>query len=243
MDWFVGAMVRAAGPGDTPAYTSGPRGDRCSQTVREIRVEPGCRTVPRVGIVHGLTMSVLAPGFLVAAPPLGDPNFDRSVVLVAAHGEEGAFGWVINGREVMTLSELLVRTDVTKSPAASGLDGSVRIGGPVSPEQAWLVYPEHERFADVAGQVDVGPGVLACASRRALELLAEGAVPAKLFGLLGYAGWAPGQLENEIRVGAWLPVDLDLGLVFEVPREQLWQRAYQQVGSTPIAFTSRVGLA
>jgi putative transcriptional regulator len=187
-------------------------------------------------------MSVLAPGFLVAAPPLGDPNFDRSVVLVAAHGEDGAFGWVINGRPVMTLSELLLRADITKSPVA-GLTGSVRVGGPVSPEQAWLVYPEQERFADVEGQVDVGPGVLACASRRALELLAEGAASTKLFGLLGYAGWAPGQLENEIRVGAWLPVDLDVGLVFEVPREQLWQRAYQQVGATPMAFSSRVGLA
>jgi putative transcriptional regulator len=188
-------------------------------------------------------MSVLAPGFLVAAPPLGDPNFDRSVVLVAAHGDEGAFGWIINGREVMTLSELLLHADITTSPPPAGLTASVRVGGPVSPEQAWLVYPEQERFADVEGQVDVGPGVLACASRRALELLAEGAAPAKLFGLLGYAGWAPGQLENEIRVGAWLPVDLDVGLLFEVPREQLWQRAYQQVGAIPMAFTSRVGLA
>lgn len=188
-------------------------------------------------------MSVLAPGFLVAAPPLGDPNFDRSVVLVAAHGDEGAFGWVINGREVMTLSELLERADVAQPEELPELTASVRVGGPVSPEQVWLVYPEFARFADVEGQVEVGPGVLACASRRALELIAEGALPAKLFGVLGYAGWAPGQLENEIRVGAWLPVDLDLGLVFEVPREELWQRAYEKVGATPMAFTSRVGLA
>ena len=48
-------------------------------------------------------MSVLAPGLLIAAPPLEDPNFDRSVVLLASHGKNGAFGWVINGREVMTL--------------------------------------------------------------------------------------------------------------------------------------------
>jgi putative transcriptional regulator len=188
-------------------------------------------------------MSVLAPGFLVAAPPLGDPNFDRSVVLVAAHGDEGAFGWVINGREVMTLTELVERADLTQTASSPVLTGSVRVGGPVSPEQVWLIYPEPARFAEVEGQVEVGPGVLACASRRALELIAEGAAPAKLFGLLGYAGWAPGQLENEIRVGAWLPVDLDLALVFEVPREELWQRAYEKVGATPMSFTSRVGLA
>lgn len=186
-------------------------------------------------------MSVLAPGFLVAAPPLGDPNFDRSVVLVAAHGEEGAFGWIINGREVMSLSELLVQADVSKSPRE--IAGSVRVGGPVSPEQVWLVYREQHRFRDIDEQFDVGPGVVACASRRVLEAMAEGDAPPSILGLVGYAGWAPGQLENEIRVGAWLPVDLDVTLLFDEPRDTLWQRAYERAGTTPIAFTSRVGLA
>jgi putative transcriptional regulator len=186
-------------------------------------------------------MSALAPGFLVAAPPLGDPNFDRSVVLMAAHGEDGAFGWIINGREVMSISELLVRADVVEVPPKVG--GSVRLGGPVSPEQVWLVYRESDRFPEVDGQFEVGPGIIACASRRALEIIAGGVAPASLFGVVGYAGWAPGQIENEVRSGAWLPVDLDVDLVFDVPRENLWQRAYERVGSTPIAFTSRVGLA
>lgn len=186
-------------------------------------------------------MSELAPGFLVAAPPLGDPNFDRSVVLLAAHGEDGAFGWIINGREVMTLSELLVRAELGKPPIE--LSGAVRVGGPVSPEQVWLVYRSEERFEGLEGQFEVGSGVVACASRKALELMAGGVVPGSVFGLVGYAGWAPGQLENEIRVGAWLPTDLAVDLVFDVPRPELWQRAYERVGATPIAFTSRVGLA
>jgi len=190
---------------------------------------------------QGIVTSALAPGFLVAAPPLGDPNFDRSVVLVAAHGAEGAFGWVINGREVMTLAELLVHAAITK--AAADLVGSVRVGGPVSPEQVWLVYREQNRFRDIEEQFEVGPGVLACASRRVLEVIAGDGAPPNLFGLVGYAGWAPGQLENEIRVGAWLPVDLDLGLVFDEPRDKLWQRAYERAGTTPMAFSSRVGLA
>ena len=189
-------------------------------------------------------MSVLAPGFLVAAPPLGDPNFDRSVVLLAAHGSDGAFGWVLNGRVLMTLGEILKRTEIPAPPSSTAaLTGSVRAGGPVSPEQVWLVYPERDRFINVEGQLEVGPGVLASASRSALELIATGNVPSQMIGLLGYAGWAPGQLENEIRVGAWLPVDLDVDLVFEVPREKLWERAYEKVGVTPMSFTSRVGLA
>ena len=179
----------------------------------------------------------LAPGFLVAAPPLGDPNFDRSVVLLAAHGPDGAFGWVLNGREVMTLGELLVRAELVEE--APGLSGSVRVGGPVSPDQVWLVYRADQRFESFDGQLDVGEGIVASASRRVLEAIVAGDVPADLMALVGYAGWAPGQLENEIRAGAWLPTELEAALVFDVPRQELWQAAYERAGTTPIAFTSR----
>src|SRR6187399_1294108 len=182
------------------------------------------------------TMS-LAPGFLIAAPPLGDPNFDRSVVLLAAHGPDGAFGWVINGRELMSLGELLVRAKVAESELT--LPGSVRVGGPVSPEQVWIVYRPDERFADIEGQFEVGEGVTASASRKVLETIAGGSVPKSLIALVGYAGWAPAQLEHEISRGAWLPVDLEPSLVFDVPSNELWQAAYARAGVTPMAFTSR----
>lgn len=182
-------------------------------------------------------MSELAPGLLVAAPPLGDPNFDQSVVLLAAHGEDGAFGWVINGRSLMTLGELLVRADVTKTEL--DLPGLVKLGGPVSQEQIWLLYRSEERFTGVDGQFEVGEGITACASRQVLEALAEGASSPSVIGLAGYAGWAPMQLENEIRAGAWLPTDVEADLIFEVPSEELWRRAYERIGMTPIAFTSR----
>jgi len=182
-------------------------------------------------------MSPLAPGLLVAAPPLGDPNFDRSVVLLAAHGPDGAFGWIINGRELMTVPELLLRAEITDEPVVAS--GSVRVGGPVSPEQVWLIYRTEERFEDVEGQFDVGDGITACASRKALEAVAAGRVPKSLVGLVGYAGWAPDQLENEIRSGAWLPTDVDPSVVFDVPRDDVWTRAYENAGTTPIAFTTR----
>jgi putative transcriptional regulator len=182
-------------------------------------------------------MSVLAPGLLVAAPPLGDPNFDRSVVLLAAHGSDGAFGWVINGRELMSLPELLLRTQVVTEPL--NVTRSVRVGGPVSPEQVWLLYRSEERFLEVEGQFDVGPGITATASRRVLEVIAAGSVPRSLVAVVGYAGWAPGQLENEIRSGAWLPTDVEPNIVFNVAKEQLWNASYERIGTTPIAFTTR----
>ena len=182
-------------------------------------------------------MSVLAPGLLVASPPPGDPNFDRSVVLLAAHGPEGAFGWIINGRELMTLPELLVRSQITELPPA--ISCSVRVGGPVSPEQVWLVYRSDERFEDHEGQFEVGTGITATASRKVLESIAAGTVPRSLVALVGYAGWAPGQLENEIRNGSWLPIDVAPELLFETPCEHAWTAAYARVGTTPIAFTTR----
>jgi len=179
----------------------------------------------------------LAPGLLVAAPPLGDPNFDRSVVLLAAHGPDGAFGWIINGREVMTLSELLVRSEVTTEEV--DVDGIVRIGGPVSPEQVWLVYRSADRFDEIDGQFEVGSGIIASASRKVLETVAGNRASRSVMGLVGYAGWAPSQLEEEIRVGAWLPTDVSPDLVFDVPRSEIWQRAYERIGASPMAFASR----
>ena len=182
-------------------------------------------------------MSVLAPGLLVAAPPLGDPNFDRSVVLLASHGPEGAFGWIINGRELMSLSELLQRSDVTTERLP--IEGSVRVGGPVSPEQVWLVYKAEDRFPELEGQFEVGDGIIASASRKVLESIAETGSARSVIGLVGYAGWAPSQLEDEIRVGAWLPTDVAVSLVFEVPCEETWTRAYELVGASPMAFAGR----
>jgi putative transcriptional regulator len=181
--------------------------------------------------------SSLAPGLLVAAPPLGDPNFDRSVVLLAAHGPEGAFGWIINGRELMTVAELLIRADLVEATLEA--PGTVRVGGPVSPEQVWLVYRTDERLPDMDGQFEVGEGITASASRSVLEAIAAGRSPKSLVGLAGYAGWAPSQLENEIRSGAWLPTDVEPNIVFDVPRERVWQRAYERIGASPMAFTSR----
>lgn len=182
--------------------------------------------------------SLLAPGLLIAAPPLGDPHFDRSVVLLASHGPEGAFGWVVNGKAVMSVSELLLRTKVTEQRL--DLPGMVRFGGPVSQDQIWLVYPADERIDGIEEQFEVGEGVLATASKAVLERLAQGTSIPRLAGFAGYAGWAGGQLENEIRVGAWLPSEVDPTILFDVPVDQIWARSYERLGTTPIAFVSRI---
>jgi putative transcriptional regulator len=182
-------------------------------------------------------MSGLAPGLIVAAPPLGDPNFERAVVLLASAGPEGAFGWIINGRELMSLGELLVRANVTTTPP--DIRGSVLLGGPVSSDQVWLVYKVQDRFEGIEGQFTVGSQIMATASKRVLEALAAGHRADSVIAFAGYAGWAPMQLENEIRQGSWMPADLDVDVVFDAPREKVWERAFALMGATPMSFTSR----
>jgi putative transcriptional regulator len=181
--------------------------------------------------------SVLAPGLLLAAPPLADPNFERSVVLLSTHGPDGAFGWVLNGQQSMSLSELLVRTQLAET--APDIAGVVRVGGPVAQDQAWLLYPSGVLPAALDGQMEVAPGIMASASRKILEVVAAGPVPPGLITLMGYAGWGPWQLENEIKSGSWLPTDVTADVVFKTPSDRLWAHAYQRIGASPIQFTSR----
>jgi len=181
--------------------------------------------------------SVLAPGLLLSAPPLTDPNFERSVVLLSTHGADGAFGWVLNGQQSMSFSELLLRARIVETPRA--MPGVVRVGGPVSTDQVWLVYPSGVLSPDLEGQMVVAPGISASASRKVLEAIANSQVPRGLITLMGYAGWAPWQLENEIKVGAWLPTDVTAEIVFETPPDELWARAYQRVGASPMSFNTR----
>jgi putative transcriptional regulator len=188
-------------------------------------------------------MSVLAPGLLIAAPPLEDPNFDRSVVLLASHGKNGAFGWVINGERVMSLSELATHTGLVCDAALSSSShssSSIYVGGPVGREQVWLLYRTEERLHAVPDQFDVGFGITASPSQKVLEAVLQGRAPKSLRGVIGFAGWEPSQLEREIGRGSWLPMDAQASLVFDVSLDEMWAQAYQRAGTSPMAFTTRV---
>ena len=186
-------------------------------------------------------MSGLAPGILIAAPPLGDPNFDRSVVLLASHDEEGSFGWIINGPAVLTMGELFEQTGMKPSASAdrSLLDLEVCRGGPVATNQVWLIFPETAAAEQVEGQLRVAPGICATASRSLLERLAAGDDFRGVRAVAGDAGWGAGQLELEVKSGAWLPASVDSTLVFRTDTSSVWADAYALQGTTPMAFTSR----
>ena len=176
----------------------------------------------------------LAPGFLIASPPLGDPNFDRTVVLLAVHNEDGALGFVVNRQAPITIGELLKQADYDDCESA---DGDVWIGGPVQPQSGWIVIDDPE-LTGGDGVIEVGERLRVSSSRQVFDELAVDVTKGTLderrrLVLLGYSGWAPSQLEGEIARGAWLPVPLDDSILFDVDPDDRWEKAYALLGLTP----------
>lgn len=181
----------------------------------------------------------LAPGFLVAAPSLTDPNFAGSLVLVAEHHAEGALGFVVNRPSQISVVELLdgVDGDLRRAAEAAGrADGIVLVGGPVQPERLWILFrPGPAQAALEGGAVAVTEEVSLGGSRELLESLVR-APGAPFLLLLGYAGWAPMQAEKEISAGAWVPMPVERDLVFDVPLEKRWETAVRRLGLDPGEF-------
>ncbi len=185
----------------------------------------------------------LAPGLLLAAPRLGDPNFDQTVVLLARHDDDGALGWVLNGRSLQPVAELLggaglVPEGVTL-PKRGPFARSARIGGPVSPATGWVLY--RREAGSLPGEIDVGEALGVTGDMDALRQVLT-LQDRDFHLLLGYAGWGADQLEGEVRAGVWLPADVDAELVLDTPGPSLWDAAYRRViGASPVAFTSTRG--
>ena len=179
--------------------------------------------------------SSIAPCLLLAAPKLGDPNFERTVVLLARHEEDGALGWVLNGEAVAAVGQLLTAAELV--PDGMSVPGSLpfrrqaRIGGPVAPRSGWLLY--ERRLATFEDEVDCGDDLAICNRPEALTAVIGGHEPKDFRLLLGYAGWGPGQLEAELKEGSWLPTTLDAKLVLGTDEEKLFDAAYP--GATGVA--------
>jgi putative transcriptional regulator len=180
----------------------------------------------------------LAPGFLVASPALRDPNFAGSLVLIAEHHGEGALGFVVNRPAPLAVADVLEGIDggLKRVAEATGRAGGiVLIGGPVQPERLWILFRPGPG-ADLTGAVEVGEELALGGSRELLEGLVRERPNIPFVLLLGYAGWAPLQAENEIAAGAWVPMPLASDLVFEVPLEKRWEVAVRRLGLDPGEF-------
>jgi putative transcriptional regulator len=180
-------------------------------------------------------MPDFSPSLLLSMPQMQDPNFARSVVLLCDYRPEGAFGLVLNRPTDMSASAM-VRLD---PPVARSNDLRLYVGGPVQPERGWILVPEPPVDLDYRTIQD---GLYLSASPFVLRRVLETVPAPRARVLAGYAGWGPGQLDEELAQSAWLIGDLHLDLIFDIDPGVMWETAIRRLGADPSALHTSRGI-
>lgn len=177
--------------------------------------------------------------FLVAMPGMADPNFNGAVVYVAEHSPRGALGIVINRTMEIDLRTLFERIDLPLAPGRLA-STPVFFGGPVQTDRGFVLHrPVGQWSSTVAVTEDVG----LTSSKDILEAVSRGEGPGRMLVALGYAGWGPGQLEDEIARNAWLTLPASADVIFDVPVEKRLASAFGLLGINPAFLSSSAGHA
>ena len=182
--------------------------------------------------------------FLIAMPAMTDPYFAKSVTFICEHNENGAMGIVINRPIDMTMDALFEQVDLQlKDNTMAGMP--VYFGGPVQTDRGFVL---HQPAGNWKSTLAISDNTALTTSKDILEAVAYGAGPQKLLVTLGYAGWAAGQLEQEIAQNAWLTVRapsaqaLD-SVIFETPSAERFDAAMHMLGVDLMQLSKDVGHA
>lgn len=177
-----------------------------------------------------LDESFLNGKLLVATPSIGDPRFDRAVILMCDHSPEHAMGIVINKPvEGLRMPELFAQLGIERPDDAP--DRPVLLGGPVDRDRGFVLHSMDFHAEDAT--LPVCDGIALTATKEVLTAIASLHPPRRSLLALGYAGWGGGQLEEELTANAWLVTDPDEALIFEEPDATKWQLALDRIGVTP----------
>ena len=184
---------------------------------------------------------------LIAMPSMGDERFARSVIYVCAHSGEGAMGIIVNQPAAhISFPDLLVQLDVI--PAADliqlpGRAGGVKVlkGGPVDTQRGFVLHSSD--FFIENSTLPIDDGVCLTATLDILKAIARGNGPQSAILALGYAGWAPGQLENEIQHNGWLHCPADADLIFGQDTGGKYEKALRKIGIAVGMLSSEAGHA
>jgi putative transcriptional regulator len=185
-------------------------------------------------------MNSLAGQLLVAMPQMLDTRFARSVIYLCAHGGvEGAMGLIINKRlGSLTMGELFAQLDIKPSAAANSRP--VYFGGPVEAGRGFVL---HTADYSEEATLRVDANISVTATLDVLRSIGRGQGPRHSLFALGYAGWAPGQLDAEIQANGWLSVAADDDIVFSSAHEEKWSRALAKIGIDLSMLSSDAGHA
>jgi putative transcriptional regulator len=184
---------------------------------------------------------------LIAMPTMRDERFARSVIYVCAHSSEGAMGIVVNQpvanidfSDLLVQLEVIETTDLVELPSRAGTVKVLK-GGPVETQRGFVLHSSDFFIEDSTLPID--EGVCLTATLDILKAIARGKGPESAILALGYAGWAPGQLENEIQENGWLHCPADPELIFGADTEAKYGRALRKIGIDPGMLSSEAGHA
>jgi putative transcriptional regulator len=164
--------------------------------------------------------------FLIAMPSMADPYFAKSLAYVCEHNDRGALGVVINRPIDMTLQALFERLSLTLKHKDLS-DAPIYFGGPVQTDRGFVL---HEPAGNWQSTLRVGDAIGLTTSKDILEAVGRGEGPQKLLVTLGYAGWSAGQLEHELGQNAWLTVEAQDAIIFDLPSEERLPAAMELLG-------------
>ncbi len=183
-------------------------------------------------------IDTLTGSFLLSTPQMPDPRFAEQVIYICSHGHEGAVGIAVNKpNPQLSLDDVLHSNGL---PIPENLSSSVYIGGPVEPNAAFILY----RSDYVTEQhIEVSSTVYLSRNTQVLEDIAYGRGPEKFLFAIGYAGWGPGQLEQELVSQGWLTIPAEDSIIFDVPDDEKWKSAAAIYGIDISTFQDCIGNA
>ena len=172
-------------------------------------------------------------------PALRDPNFARGVAFLCQHGEGGAMGLMINRLSEYRLGDVLAQMNM-RSDLVDVVDAPVLIGGPVQPERGFVLHAPNGEWES---SFRISEHISVTTSRDILLAIAAGNGPQHAVVALGYSGWSPGQLEQELYDNHWLTAPAAEHVLFETPLEDRWEAAAGLVGVNILQLASYAGHA
>jgi putative transcriptional regulator len=191
--------------------------------------------------------SFLDGQLLIAMPGMSDPRFDRSVIYMCAHSEQGAMGIIINKTTpLMRFGDLFAQLDLepgedSPNMPAELMEMPVLFGGPVEQGRGFVLHTSDYFAAD--SSLPVSESIALTATVDILRAMAKGQGPQRAVLALGYAGWAPGQLEDEIQHNGWLTCGADEELLFAVDYDERYAAALRKLKIDPGMLSSSAGHA
>ncbi|MFV3074124.1 YqgE/AlgH family protein [Niveispirillum fermenti] len=185
------------------------------------------------------SLTSLTGQLLIAMPQMPDPRFEKSVIYICAHNADGAMGLVVNKLfDGIGFTQLLHQLDIDVTEPAREL--RVHFGGPVESGRGFVL---HSDDYNREGSMPVSDGVMLTATVEILRAVAEGQGPEQAILALGYAGWGPGQLDQEMQANGWLHAPADRSILFDADLDRKWERALAGLGISLSMLSADIGHA